>query len=108
MIRSRKYLDAAKDQACVCCGRRDGTVVACHYQGLRAQALGKGTGIKPHDIAVAWLCSTCHAKFDQYKMSIQEYGDQWVKKLDHSEEFLFQILRTIIASIQQGHLVFKE
>ena len=34
MIRSKKLLDAARDQSCVNCGVRDGTVVAAHYTDL--------------------------------------------------------------------------
>lgn len=108
MIRSRKYLNAAQGKPCVCCGKNDGTVVACHYQGLRSQALGKGTGIKPHDIAVADLCSTCHQKFDAYEIGFQDYDDPFMKKIDHSEEFLFRILLTIIQRIRDGKLVIKE
>ena len=48
-LKSKKMLNGAKDQSCVNCGARDGTVVAAHYQGIRAGEFGKGTGKKPDD-----------------------------------------------------------
>jgi hypothetical protein len=84
--------DLAKGQACVCCGIRDDTVVACHYQGLRSHSLGKGTGMKPHDLFVAYLCTSCHRKFDSYEGS--SYDDPFMRKIENSETFLFHILKT--------------
>jgi hypothetical protein len=110
VIRSRKYLNAAKGQACVNCGVRDGTVVAAHYTGLRQIALGKGKGHKCHDIAVADLCSKCHTAFDKLEAGFQQYDDvthPYIKKIDNSEEFLFRVLLTIIRRLEQGELKFK-
>ena len=59
----KKLLDAAKDQSCVNCGVRDGTVVAAHYTGLRANLRARA-GHKPHDLCVADLCHKCHYQFD--------------------------------------------
>lgn len=100
MCRSKKLLSAAKDQHCVCCGSKDGTIVAAHYQGFRSHSLGKGRGIKPVDLAIADLCSECHAKFDAHEMSCET--DPWVRKLDQSELFLFCILKTLIRRYEQG------
>lgn len=61
--RNRALLDLAKDAPCCAphCGRKDGTVVAAH---ANLQEYGKGTGIKAHDWAVAFLCASCHAEYD--------------------------------------------
>ena len=45
-------------EACVSCGRQDGTTVFCHYSGIGAGRLGKGKGIKCHDYAGAYLFLT--------------------------------------------------
>jgi len=105
MIRSKKMLRAARDQSCVNCGARDGTVVAAHYQGMRSQQLGKGMGIKPHDLCIADLCRACHAAFDakdvKYDVSsITGFG----KSIDHSEQFLYLIMKTLLRRIEQGVL----
>lgn len=59
--RNKKILDHARGQACTNCGREDGTVVAAHSNDSR---LGKGRGIKAHDIYVAFLDSGCHSWLD--------------------------------------------
>ena len=69
-------LEAARDQSCVNCGVMDGTVVAAHYQGMRSHLFGKGTGLKPHDICIADLCSKCHRLFDDYLISDCENRDK--------------------------------
>jgi len=102
LIRSKKLLDAAKDQACLNCGARDGTVVAAHYTGLRSHLLGKGTGHKPHDFCIADLCHRCHHKFD-----VAFDGSSFEKKIDLSEQFLFLIIQTILRRIDQGVIVIK-
>ena len=116
MIRSEKYLRAAKDQSCIYCGCNDGTVVACHYQGIRSDAFGRGTGIKAHDILVAHLCAKCHALFDSYEvMSDTDFNSlkaqvngcdatEFIKKLIHSEELMFRILLTIVRGVHNGDI----
>jgi len=101
-IRSDKLLAAAKDQACVNCGVNDGTVVAAHYQGIRADAFGKGKGIKPHDLCIADLCAKCHQKFDTYAASYVD--DPYMRKIDLSERFLFCIMQTLVRRVKQGIL----
>jgi hypothetical protein len=61
-FRSPKLLELARDQACVVCGRQDGTVVSAHSNLLEH---GKGMGTKAHDGMVAWLCHRCHSALDQ-------------------------------------------
>ena len=60
--RNPKLLAAARDQACVACGARDGTVVAAHSN---LGEHGKGMGLKAHDGMTAWLCHGCHCELDQ-------------------------------------------
>lgn len=105
MIRSRKILDAARDQACVNCGRRDGTVVAAHYQGMRSHSLGKGTGHKVGDLFVADLCGGCHSVFDGHQ--IGNHPDPYMRKIDQSEQFLFLVLKTIARRVEQGVIQIK-
>jgi len=93
--RSKKYTNAANGEACVRCGARDGTIVACHYTGFRQMSYGKGYGEKCADIATADLCSKCHVYFD----APTEH-----KSIDRSEEFLHCILLTLIRRLTDGIL----
>lgn len=103
MIRSKKMLNAAKDQSCVNCGARDGTIVAAHYQGMRSQLLGKGMGIKPHDLCIADLCVRCHAAFDAKDVNYNKSAvTSFDRSIDHSEQFLFLIMKTLIRRVEQG------
>ena len=104
-IKSKKMLEGAKDQACVNCGCRDETVVAAHYQGIRSYEFGKGTGKKPHDLLVADLCHKCHQAFDNYMGS--SYENRQYRRIDNSEQFLTNIIRTIIRRIDQGIIEVK-
>ena len=89
LVTSKKMLEGATDQACVNCGARDGTVVAAHYQGIRSGEFGKGIGRKPQDLLVADLCHRCHRAFD------------------NSEQFLTNIIRTLLRRIEQGIIEVK-
>ena len=104
-IKSKALLNGARDQSCVCCGVMDGTVVACHYQGMRSNHYGKGVGRKPEDIFVADLCSKCHRSFDNYEVSDAE--SRTFRRIDHSEQFQHYILVTIKRRIQQGLIQIK-
>lgn len=77
----------ARDEACIRCGRIDGTVVLAHYTGPRQHSFGKGTGTKGHDAVGAYLCRTCHDWFDSYR------GRNTVER---SEEFLFLCCMTMV------------
>ena len=103
-IRSKKLLRGAKDQSCVNCGARDGTVVAAHYTGLRSYSFGKGRGIKPHDLCIADLCASCHNKFDTNHSSLSDMKGEFPKRVDRSEQFLFCVIQTLIRRIDQGIL----
>jgi hypothetical protein len=108
-MRSRKYLAGAKDQSCVNCGANDGTVVAAHYQGLRSNLLGKGRGIKPHDLCVADLCRTCHESFDTSTAPV-DVGmmSPFAQKIDRSEQFLFLIVKTLLRRLEQGIITIDD
>lgn len=81
---------------CMMCGNvNDGTVVGAHYTGIRQHELGKGMGQKSTDGAVAYLCYTCHSKFDTYH---DENG------VARSEEFLFAIVKSHDWLLKQGIL----
>ena len=101
-IRSKKYCRGAENQACVNCGKNDGTVVLAHYQGIRGQAFGKGTGTKPHDICGADLCSQCHTEFDAGEGSY--VADPFQRKIDLSERFMYCAYLTLIRRVEQGIL----
>ena len=91
--RNRAYLNTAKDEPCIKCGRNDGTTVAAHYSGLGAYALGKGMGTKVSDAVTAHLCSDCHSEFDSYAAGNDER---------RSAEFLLLCFRTLLKNIDRG------
>ena len=106
IIRSKKYLRGAKDQACVKCGCNDGTIVGAHYSGLRCHTYGKGTGIKVHDVLIADLCMECHNYFDSPDLGLRhdtQANRNW-KKTERSEEFLHYVALTIVRRCRQGIL----
>lgn len=87
--RNKKMLAAAAEcPHCMNCGKhKDGTIVPAHYQGFRQHELGKGTGVKPTDSAVAFVCLECHDMFDG---RVKAEGGE----IDKSEAFLFAIVKT--------------
>jgi hypothetical protein len=89
-----KLREASRDQSCVRCGKRDGTIVGAHYTGARRLALGGGFGKKCHDLFIADLCHTCHIEMDTKR----DKDTKW----EHSEEFLFLIVQTIGRRLEQG------
>ena len=88
---------AARDQECVRCGALDGTVICCHYFGVRRHAYGGGMGIKGHDAVSAHLCARCHSEMDTLSRAKEQ---KWL----HSEEFLHCCALTWIRLIEQGIL----
>lgn len=86
----------AKDQICVRCESTEG-VVLCHYTGARRLSLGGGLGIKVADIAGAHMCGSCHEYMDRLSR-------EKAKKWEHSEEFLFYVVLTVIRLVEQGAL----
>jgi hypothetical protein len=97
MIRSRKYLNAARGQECQVripklCNRDPNTVIAAHSNKGRH---GKGTSLKAHDIFVTWCCSSCHDALDgrvQTDLTPAEIQDFW--------QWGFE--RTLVEAITQG------
>ena len=102
MVRSKPMLAGARDQSCVNCGASDGTIVSAHYTGLRGHLLGKGKGIKCHDLMIADLCHKCHYKFD-----VGYDGSSFEKKIDLSEQFLYLIAQTLLRRVDQGIITVK-
>lgn len=92
-----KLREAARDQACVRCGKQDGTVVLAHYFGPRRHSYGGGMSHKGHDAVGAHLCATCHAEMDSLARSKEH---RW----ERSEEFLHCCALTWIRLIEQGVL----
>lgn len=90
----QKLRDAARDQACVACGARDGTVVLAHYFGPRRSSYGGGLSIKGHDVVGAWLCLRCHTDMDT---ASRDKGTKW----DHSEVFLHYCALTMIQLVER-------
>ena len=100
IIRSKRITQAAKDRSCVNCGVNDGTIVRAHYGGMRQHQYGKGKGIKGHDCVAADLCMKCHSDFDSYQIGA---GDtQYLKDIDHSEQFLHLCVLTLVKDIEEG------
>lgn len=82
----------AKDQQCIRCGNSFGVCLR-HYNGFRAHRLGKGRGIKCHDMAGAEFCNECDADFSEANYHKWDGGS---KSIERSEEFLFWCLMTNI------------
>lgn len=95
-FRSRKLLDASRDQCCVRCGKTSG-VVGAHYTGVRRLKLGGGYGIKVHDFLTADLCQECHTYMDTISREKE-------KRYGHSEEFFYYIALTLERRFVQGTL----
>jgi hypothetical protein len=93
----QKLRDSARDQACVRCGRNDGTTVLCHYTGVRRHVYGGGFGVKGNDVVAAHLCSECHRDMDTLSRLKEQ---RW----SHSEEFLHCCAKTWIRWLQDGVL----
>lgn len=100
-VRSKKLRDHAKGQSCVHCGSNDGTVVLCHYTGLRQHQYGKGRGLKCDDFMGAELCMRCHLGFDEISHSPTR------KSAEASEEFLHCIALTWRRWIDDGLIEVK-
>jgi uncharacterized Fe-S cluster-containing radical SAM superfamily protein len=92
--------ELARGQSCVRCGKDDGTIVLCHYTGVRRGAFGGGLGIKCHDAVGAELCGVCHHWMDT---GSRDKDRKW----ETSEEFLFLVGLTWIRRIEQGVVEIK-
>jgi len=96
--RSRKLLNHARGKACIRCRREDGTTIPAHYSGMMSFKLGKGTGIKPHDLT-ADLCMACHHYFDMHEAASKE---------DSGLEFMMLVLATLKRRIDEGNVTVQD
>lgn len=94
-----KLTQLAKDQPCVRCESIEG-VVLCHYTGVRRLSLGGGYGIKVADIAGAHMCGSCHEHMDRLSRNK-------AKKWEHSEEFLYYVVLTVIRLVEQERITLR-
>lgn len=97
MIAMNKHTQAAKNQSCVRCGIEDGTIVLAHYTGPMAHKVGKGKGLKGHDLAGAWLCRVCHDLLDGRTPS------EWTPE-ERALELAVLSLQTVCIRYEQGDL----
>jgi hypothetical protein len=67
--RSPALRRSANGEACVSCGRNDGTTVWAHSN---SQEHGKGMSIKAHDLLGLYLCGDCHALYDRSPLLTRE------------------------------------
>ena len=93
-FRSPKLLKAAKDQACVLCGRT-GSTVSAHCNMTEH---GKGIGIKAPDCLIAWLCQACHRELDSGRLYDREMKrEMWYRAF----------ARTVVQLFEQGIVIVK-
>lgn len=93
-VRDKKYLDSARDRYCEVSVLHDReTVVACHP---RCCGTG-GTGLKPSDDLVIFLCRGCHDELDQ-----RVKADDWAGAEDWLiRNILYPMLRRRYAGRKQ-------
>lgn len=86
MFRSRKLLNYAKGRACMLCLSRYDTVVSAHAP------IDKGTGLKPPDHAIAFLCHSCHDDVDgrKGKWTFEERIVMWARAHIRTLDVLFE------------------
>lgn len=94
-FRSPKLLKAAKDQACVLCGRR-GSTVSAHCNMTEH---GKGIGIKAPDCLTVWACMDCHKELDGH-------AGRWTKE-EKREMWYRAFARTVVQWFEQGIVQVK-
>jgi hypothetical protein len=97
--RSRPILDMAKGEKCVDCGKEDGTIVSCHYNGIMQHQLGQGTGQKVGDDYTMFLCHEHHTETDQKKFTNGIATD--FEKLEESHRQAWLIIKTQIVKIKR-------
>jgi len=94
---SKKLTQSAKGKTCIRCGAPD--AYACHYNGPRQHAYGKGRSIKGHDLASAEFCHSCDQQFSEGVMP-----NDCINKWDKSEMFLHLIMLTNIRRWENGDI----
>ena len=92
-----KLTDSAKGKDCIRCNAPD--AYACHLNGPRQHAYGKGRGKKCHDLMSAEFCYKCDQEFTEGSTS-----PMWKDKWERSEEFHFWIGMTNIRRFEEGRL----
>lgn len=97
-----KHRKAAEGQPCIRCGADDGTVCLRHYEGFRKKEFGKGMGIKGHDFAAADLCMRCDQELSVMPSRDQPFSVQHKARLEHSEEWFYLCMLTMIRRYEQG------
>lgn len=97
-IVSKKLREACRgeDLKCVRCNRVTGNVCGRHLTGFRQHMLGKGKGVKCHDIAMAQLCNDCDAELSEGQVD----KNDWDSRVEHSEEFLFYCMLTLVERVR--------
>ena len=96
MIRSRKYLNAARGQECQVripgiCNGDSNTVIAAHSNKARH---GKGMGLKSKDSYVAFCCSSCHDAIDgriHTHLGPLEMDEFWQRGFERTLDLAFEI-----------------
>ena len=74
---------------CRRCSQTTGTEALRHIETFRKHQLGKGSGRKADDRAVAWLCMECDSV-----MSTKPDKSDLLATMTHAEEWLWLILKT--------------
>lgn len=85
-VEDERYLRSARDRDCERCGcpGTTGKVVACHVRA----GLEGGTGLKPSDDLVVFMCDRCHAEqeaavdkvawwLDLFKLWLRKRYQRW-------------------------------
>lgn len=103
-IRSRKTLDAARDQRCtmkipgVCNGDISTTVAAHSMEPMH----GKSAGQKAHDLFVVDACSACHDVYDKRDHRWKEIGMIALTDIFHRA-----LAKTLRRRVEQGIISIK-
>ena len=93
-----KITEGSRDKTCIKCNAPD--AFACHINGPRQHAFGKGRGRKAHDLMTAEFCYKCDQEFTEGSMLPRWNGSKW----ERSEEFMFWIGLTNIRRFEEGRL----
>ena len=87
---------------CANCGAAPPSQVA-HYTGFRGHSFGRAMSRKAHWLMEAPLCPGCHDQHERNTMSTIE--EPFMRRVDHSEMFLFWISMTLMRAFNEGVLV---
>ena len=90
--RNPKILKGAQGAPCMVCGNTV-TTVACHSNKARH---GKGTGLKAHDIFVAYLCAHHHNEVDGRTGKLTGYEADAMWQSAHDKTIIYLLAQGII------------